>query len=171
MNRDNDSRPSDDELHASLHALLHSGDFGTDEPADDNTVRHDVSRILRRAGVEPAAVQDPPAESLAGSQDSWSCQAERNRMIPPTRSRRPKRQSRRPGRSRPARDRATAPSRLRVPTLPRARGVESFVSMAIFIIAIGLAAALFVITRSIEEATGVIIAAGALALSSGRLKR
>jgi RNA polymerase sigma factor (sigma-70 family) len=67
VNKNNESRSSDDELHASLHALLHDGDFGTDEPADDDTLRDDISRILGRTGLGPP---DSPAESPSSSQDS-----------------------------------------------------------------------------------------------------
>ena len=57
MNRNNGG-PSDDELHASFNALLHGGNFGKDEPADDDTVRREISRILGRADSLPAAVQE-----------------------------------------------------------------------------------------------------------------
>jgi WD40 repeat protein len=61
VKRIHDGRPSDNELHTSLHALLHDGDFGKDVPADDDTARREIFKILGRSAVEiPSSSRDRP---------------------------------------------------------------------------------------------------------------
>jgi hypothetical protein len=87
LNRNDDSGSFDDELHASLHALLHDGDFGKDEPADEETVRREISMILGRADSLPATVQEPSVKAPPpGNQNLRPRRPSRHPVAPPTRT-------------------------------------------------------------------------------------
>jgi hypothetical protein len=59
--------PSDEQLHASLHAFLHQGVLAEEERADEDTIRKELAQITGNT-PPPASVTPPPASSEAPSQ-------------------------------------------------------------------------------------------------------
>jgi hypothetical protein len=183
VNSNNDRRPSDDELHASLRALLRDGGFGEDEPADDDTVQREISTILGRANVPPAAPHESPAEGAPGGQDAQASQPRQPSRPLPARPGHPEPLCRphddRPPRKRPIR---TPERRSRVQKstrtgssgpLLRTRGAEPFIQMVIFLVTVAAASAgiLFTATGSAEIAAVAALVAIIVAQASRNINR
>jgi hypothetical protein len=165
----NNGRPSDDELHASLYALLHDGDFGKDEPADEETVRREISRIMEEAVFRPATTQEPPAESPQESQDLPPGQQRRHLVAPPIRPGHPKSprraHPRRPARK-PTMSSKNAPAASEKLSSPHRHGAYRVAMILVLACAVGAAAGFLTYLASHSVPSALLTATAGIAASA-----
>uniref|UniRef100_UPI003F49A655 hypothetical protein n=1 Tax=Nonomuraea sp. CA-252377 TaxID=3240003 RepID=UPI003F49A655 len=75
MNPIKTAGPSDEQLHASLHAFLHQGVLAEEEHTDEDTILKDLAQITRNA-PPPASVTPPPTPCDAPSSQPSGAHAE-----------------------------------------------------------------------------------------------